>query len=117
MSTLLEQYDHAMAEFDSRVTQIRDDQWSDPTPCTDWDVRALVAHLVDECRWVPYLIDGGTVAGPGTASRPTRWVTTPRRPGPGVRGGSRVGGGRRARWTTPSPCRTARSARVTTSGS
>ena len=65
MSTLLEQYDHAMAEFDSRVAQIRDDQWSDPTPCTEWDVRALVAHLVDECRWVPYLIDGGTVDGAG----------------------------------------------------
>ena len=65
MSTLLEQYDHAVAEFDKRVQQVRDDQWSAPTPCTDWDVRALVAHLVDECRWVPYLLQGGTVADAG----------------------------------------------------
>ena len=34
MSTLLEQYDHALTEFDSRVSQIGDDQWSSPTPCT-----------------------------------------------------------------------------------
>jgi uncharacterized protein (TIGR03086 family) len=28
------------------IAGIRDDQWHDPTPCTDWDVRALVDHLV-----------------------------------------------------------------------
>jgi uncharacterized protein (TIGR03086 family) len=51
MSTLLEQYEHALAEFGSRVELVKDDQWSAATPCADWDVRALVAHLVDECRW------------------------------------------------------------------
>ena len=60
MSTLLEQFDHALDEFDSRVAQIGAEQWSAPTPCPDWDVRALVAHVVDECRWVPYLLDGGS---------------------------------------------------------
>ena len=60
MSTLLEQYDHALAEVDSRVHQVGPDQWDRPTPCSEWDVRALVAHLVDECRWVPYLLGGGT---------------------------------------------------------
>src|SRR5215203_942479 len=65
MSTLLEQYDHALAEFGSRVELVEDDQWSASTPCVDWDVRALVAHLVDECRWVPYLVGGGSVADAG----------------------------------------------------
>jgi uncharacterized protein (TIGR03086 family) len=65
MSTLLEQYEHALTEFGSRVEQIRDDQWQNPTPCTDWDVRALVAHVVDEQRWAPYLLGGGTVADAG----------------------------------------------------
>lgn len=65
MSTLLEQYDHALAEFDRRVRLVADDQWSQPTPCSDWDVRSLVAHLVDECRWVPYLLDGGSPASAG----------------------------------------------------
>jgi uncharacterized protein (TIGR03086 family) len=65
MSTLLEQYDTALAEYDARVALIGDDQWSNPTPCTEWDVRALVAHMVDECRWVPYLVGGGTPADAG----------------------------------------------------
>ena len=65
MSTLLEQYDLARAEFDARVSQVGDDQWSAATPCRDWDVRALVGHLVDEARWVPYLLGGGTPADAG----------------------------------------------------
>ena len=64
-STLLEQYEHALKEFGRRVEQVGDDQWGNPTPCTDWDVRALVAHVVDEQRWVPYLLGGGTVAAAG----------------------------------------------------
>lgn len=65
MSTLLEQYDSAQGEYDARVAQIDDGQWSAPTPCTDWDVRTLVAHMVDECRWVPFLIGGGSPADAG----------------------------------------------------
>ncbi len=65
MSTLLEQYAHALTEFGRRVEQVRDEQWDAPTPCTDWNVRALVAHVVDEQRWVPYLLGGGTVEAAG----------------------------------------------------
>jgi uncharacterized protein (TIGR03086 family) len=65
MSTLLEQYEHALAEFGKRVEQVGDDQWSSSTPCTEWDVRRLVAHVVDEQRWAPYLLSGGTVADVG----------------------------------------------------
>jgi len=65
MSTLLEQYDHAVAELDARVEKVGDDQWSAPTPCKEWDVRAVVAHVVDEARWAPYLLGGGTVADAG----------------------------------------------------
>ena len=64
-TTLIEQYDHALAEFGSRVELVGDAQWSDPTPCTDWDVRTLVAHVVDETRWAPYLLSGGAVAEAG----------------------------------------------------
>jgi hypothetical protein len=59
-SSLLEQYDHALAGLDARIALVGDDQWSSPTPCRDWDVRALVAHLVNEVHWVPYLLDGGS---------------------------------------------------------
>jgi uncharacterized protein (TIGR03086 family) len=55
----------AMNEFDRRVRAIRPDQWRNPTPCTEWDVRALVNHLVTEQLWVPLLLDGATVEDVG----------------------------------------------------
>jgi uncharacterized protein (TIGR03086 family) len=47
------------------VHQIADDRWTDPTPCTEWDVRALVHHLVGENVWVPPLLQGMTIAEVG----------------------------------------------------
>jgi uncharacterized protein (TIGR03086 family) len=32
-----------------------------PTPCAEWDVRALVGHVVTENLWVPPLFEGRTV--------------------------------------------------------
>lgn len=65
MGTLLQQYAHAMSEFDDRVQKVEDDQWSLPTPCAKWHVRALVAHIVSEQCWAPYLLAGGTVDDAG----------------------------------------------------
>lgn len=41
------------------------DNWSDPTPCTDWNVRTLVNHVVGEDRWTKPLVDGKTIAEVG----------------------------------------------------
>lgn len=57
----LSRYDTALAGFTRRVHAIRSDQWQHPTPCQEWDVRALVNHLVTEQLWVPLLLDGATV--------------------------------------------------------
>jgi uncharacterized protein (TIGR03086 family) len=46
----------AHSEFGRRVAGITD--WHAPTPDTDWDVRALVAHVVEEQQWVPELLSG-----------------------------------------------------------
>jgi uncharacterized protein (TIGR03086 family) len=43
------------------------DNWSDPTPCTDWNVRTLVNHVVGEDRWTKPLVDGKTIADVGDA--------------------------------------------------
>ncbi|MCU1676388.1 MAG: hypothetical protein JWM93_1146 [Frankiales bacterium] len=54
---------HAVAG--GRVTQLvraaRPDQWTGPTPCTEWDVRTLLNHLVYEQLWAPELLRGATV--------------------------------------------------------
>ncbi len=55
----------AVGEFGRRVYAIDDGQWELPTPCADWDVRALVNHLVSENRWTPPLMAGKTVGEVG----------------------------------------------------
>jgi uncharacterized protein (TIGR03086 family) len=55
----------AANSFGERVHGVRDDQWSGPTPCTEWDVRTLVNHLVYEMRWAVPLFEGSTIADVG----------------------------------------------------
>ncbi|MDQ4103846.1 MAG: TIGR03086 family metal-binding protein [Actinomycetota bacterium] len=57
----LSRFTAAIAEFDRRVRVVRPDQWHNPTPCAEWDVQALVNHLVVEQLWAPLLLDGATV--------------------------------------------------------
>ena len=66
MSTLgaRELYRRATAEFTARVHRVGD-RWGAPTPCAEWDVRALVRHVVEEERWAPPLLGGATIAEVG----------------------------------------------------
>jgi uncharacterized protein (TIGR03086 family) len=54
-------YRMANDQFERKVMSIRDDQWVDWTPCSDWDVRALVHHVVSENAWIPPLLAGKTI--------------------------------------------------------
>lgn len=58
---LLHAHRRAMTEFDDRVRRIADDQWENPTPCTEWTVRDLLGHLVYEQLWAPWLLAGATL--------------------------------------------------------
>ena len=51
----------AAAGFGSCLEGVADEQWSSPTPDAEWDVRALVAHVVDEQLWAPPLLAGRTI--------------------------------------------------------
>lgn len=48
----------ANAEFVSRLRQVTPDQWSQPTPCTDWDVRGLINHMLLGTRMSIQVLDG-----------------------------------------------------------
>lgn len=61
MAAVNERFERATAHFSDLVQMIKDDQWSAATPCSDWDVRALVNHLVYEARWVPPMLKGETI--------------------------------------------------------
>ncbi|MEV0051244.1 TIGR03086 family metal-binding protein [Saccharopolyspora shandongensis] len=50
------------ADFARRVRSIEPGQWADPTPCAEWDVRALVSHLVQANAIYRLLLHGGDSA-------------------------------------------------------
>lgn len=51
----------SIGRFVDRVAGVPDDAWSAPTPCADWDVRALVNHVMSEQVWAPHMVGGETV--------------------------------------------------------
>ncbi len=55
----------ALEHFGTLVHQVSDDAWTGPTPCTEWDVRALVHHLVNEISWMTPLLGGRSVGEVG----------------------------------------------------
>lgn len=57
----------ALDAFDLRVRHLAPGSWRHPTPCSEWDVRALVNHVVGENRWIPPLLAGSTVTEVGGA--------------------------------------------------
>ena len=65
MTKQLEMYLRAVDEFDKRVQDVRADDLGKPTPCSEWDVRDLLNHLVNEDKWVAPLLAGKTIAEVG----------------------------------------------------
>ena len=41
------------------------EQWHDETPCSEWDVRALIHHVFDEQLWTGPLFEGLTIGEVG----------------------------------------------------
>jgi uncharacterized protein (TIGR03086 family) len=49
----------------ARLDAVDNSQWTLPTPCAEWDVRALVNHVVGEELWTMPLVDGSTIEDVG----------------------------------------------------
>ncbi|MDG4823870.1 TIGR03086 family metal-binding protein [Asanoa sp. WMMD1127] len=62
---LIAAYRRALGRFGDQVARIEPDQWSLPTPCTEWTVRELVNHLVYEDRWSVPLLNGASLGSVG----------------------------------------------------
>jgi uncharacterized protein (TIGR03086 family) len=61
MAELVELFRRSIDRCTALVDAIGADQWSNPTPCADWDVRALLNHLTGEQLWAPHLVAGETI--------------------------------------------------------
>ncbi len=57
----------AVEQFAQKVAEVTIEQWSQPTPCADWDVRELVNHVVGEEWWTKPIVDGRTIEEVGSA--------------------------------------------------
>jgi uncharacterized protein (TIGR03086 family) len=58
MSEDAERYERVAQGFTTRLSGVQAEQWESPTPCTEWTVRDLVAHVVDTHHRVLSTLDG-----------------------------------------------------------
>jgi uncharacterized protein (TIGR03086 family) len=54
---IVDRYEEAATGFTTRLDAVTDDQWTNPTPCTDWNVRQLVDHVITIQRQIPDGLD------------------------------------------------------------
>jgi uncharacterized protein (TIGR03086 family) len=57
---MLEALDRATEGFSRRLRAAPDSAWTNPTPCSEWDVRALVLHVVGGDHMTVALLDGAS---------------------------------------------------------
>jgi uncharacterized protein (TIGR03086 family) len=65
VADLVQLFKRSTDRFGELVASVDDGSWKSPTPCSAWDVRALVNHVVGEQLWAPHLVAGETIADVG----------------------------------------------------
>ena len=56
MNEISERYRRVAAGMSRRVTAVPDAAWSNPSPCSGWDARDVIRHMVE---WMPDLLVAG----------------------------------------------------------
>ncbi len=59
-------YVRAMEATRAYIDAVQPEQWTGPTPCTEWNVRQIANHLIGENLWAVELLRGSTVAEVGS---------------------------------------------------
>ena len=54
-------YRRTIESWTDRILTVGPEQWGAATPCLEWDVRALVNHVVGEDLWTEPLVRGATI--------------------------------------------------------
>jgi uncharacterized protein (TIGR03086 family) len=62
MDGIIDRFRLAAAGFEARLRIVRAGDWARPTPCTEWDVRMLVNHMVRGNLNYTALVRGATAA-------------------------------------------------------
>lgn len=60
--SVVDRYVASLARFGEEVRDVQDHEWDLPTPCPDWDVRSVVAHVVLGEAQVAPLVAGESLA-------------------------------------------------------
>lgn len=60
-----EQFAKAIEQATGCIRNIQKDQLNNTTPCTEWNLRQLLNHMVYEVLWVPELLRGKTISEVG----------------------------------------------------
>jgi uncharacterized protein (TIGR03086 family) len=75
MSEVSDRYARIADEFGARLGAVAPAQWDAPTPCTEWDVRTLVEHVIDtQGRVVSSVTGSPPVDADSPAELPPRWA-------------------------------------------
>lgn len=70
MSEISDRYRRRAAGFTERVKAVPADRWSSPSPCEDWTVTDLVAHVAEAAGLFLELVDRQAPPGPSASDDP-----------------------------------------------
>ena len=76
MDAILEDHGRACAVFQAVADQVPDDRWGVPTPCTEWDARAIVEHVIGFHEFLVIRPLGARAHRPKDGRPADRWRAT-----------------------------------------